>query len=234
MHEAEGFEMAMKFKRGDAGAVVLASALGVGLCLLAPATHAAAAAAGSGIAWVHAASDAEVDKAFEIGRKSGKPVFLYWGAVWCPPCNQVKATLFSRPDFVERSRAFVPVYVDGDKAGAQDPLAGSPAFDFVTGAGGFTQVFTHGLTGFRWRPDEVYLDPMLPPQLSGGVTLSGLHWQGRTFDVHIGASTTSVVAGISRWLTKVRNSASMAVTLSCEIAIGIGHAAAVTGSGLTT
>jgi len=80
----------------------------------------------------------------------------------------------------------------GDKAGAQDPLAGSPAYDFLTGAGGFTQVFTHGLTGFRWRTDGIYLDPMLPPQLSAGVTLSGLHWQGRTFDVHIGASTTTV------------------------------------------
>jgi hypothetical protein len=33
---------------------------------------------------------------------------------------------------------------------------------------------------------------MLPPQLAGGVTLRGLHWQGRTFDVKIGASTTTV------------------------------------------
>ncbi|MBG9388520.1 thioredoxin family protein [Caenimonas aquaedulcis] len=68
-------------------------------------------------------SDAEVDKAFDLGRRSGKPIFLYWGAVWCPPCNQVKATLFSRADFVERSRAFVPVYVDGDKPGAQKVAA---------------------------------------------------------------------------------------------------------------
>src|SRR5689334_4158184 len=76
-----------------------------------------------GIAWQVASSDAEVDKAFALAKQSGKPVFLYWGAVWCPPCNQVKATLFSRPDFVERSRAFVPVYVDGDKPGAQKVAA---------------------------------------------------------------------------------------------------------------
>ena len=89
------------------------------------ATNCIAAAPGpaSGIAWQAAASDAEVDKAFALGRQLGKPVFLYWGAVWCPPCNQVKATLFSRPDFVERSRAFVPVYVDGDKPGAQKVAA---------------------------------------------------------------------------------------------------------------
>src|SRR5437588_630771 len=71
------------------------------------------------IDWMPAATDADVDKAFALGKQSGKPVFLYWGAVWCPPCNQVKATLFSRPDFVERSHAFVPVYVDGDKPAAQ-------------------------------------------------------------------------------------------------------------------
>ena len=84
-------------------------------------THAAAsgATAAPAIGWQPGASDAEVNRAFAAARSSGKPVFLYWGAVWCPPCNQVKATLFSRPDFIERSQAFVPVYVDGDKPGAQ-------------------------------------------------------------------------------------------------------------------
>jgi thiol:disulfide interchange protein len=67
-----------------------------------------------GIAWKKASSDADVDAAFAIARAESKPVFLYWGAKWCPPCNQVQATLFNRQDFIERSRAFVPVYVDGD------------------------------------------------------------------------------------------------------------------------
>ena len=80
----------------------------------------------------------------------------------------------------------------GDKAGSQDPLAGSPALHFTTGSGGFTQVFLYGLTGFRWRADKLWLDPMLPPQLAGGVTLSGLKWRGRTFDIRIGATTTTV------------------------------------------
>ncbi len=73
----------------------------------------------AGIAWRNAATDADVDAAFAQAKSDAKPVFVYWGAKWCPPCNQVKATLFNRQDFIERSRAFVPVYVDGDSPGAQ-------------------------------------------------------------------------------------------------------------------
>ena len=75
--------------------------------------------ADAGIAWKNASNDAEVDAAFALAKAEAKPVFVYWGAKWCPPCNQVKATLFNRQDFIERSRAFVPVYVDGDSPGAQ-------------------------------------------------------------------------------------------------------------------
>jgi len=77
------------------------------------------AAPAGGVAWQSAASDADVDAAFARARAEAKPVFLYWGAKWCPPCNQLAATLFNRQDFIARSRSFVPVYVDGDKPGAQ-------------------------------------------------------------------------------------------------------------------
>ncbi|MFD9484800.1 discoidin domain-containing protein [Streptomyces sp. NPDC059991] len=80
----------------------------------------------------------------------------------------------------------------GDKAGADDPLAGSPAHDFLTGKGGFLQVFTNGLTGMRMRENRLHLDPMLPPQLDRGVTLHGLTWQGRTYDIELGAHRTTV------------------------------------------
>ncbi|HEY2862282.1 MAG TPA: thioredoxin family protein [Casimicrobiaceae bacterium] len=68
-----------------------------------------------GIAW----QKGDVDAAFASAKTQNKPVFLYWGAVWCPPCNQVKATIFNRQDFIERSRFFVPVYIDGDGVSAQ-------------------------------------------------------------------------------------------------------------------
>ncbi|MGH3313615.1 MAG: glycosyl hydrolase family 65 protein, partial [Streptomyces sp.] len=80
----------------------------------------------------------------------------------------------------------------GEKAGANDPLAGQPAQDFLTGKGGFLQVFTNGLTGQRLREGKLKLDPMLPPQLSKGVTLKGLRWQGRTYDIALGAHQTTV------------------------------------------
>ncbi len=75
----------------------------------------AAAHAGDGIAWYQGS----VEDAFATAREQNKPVFMYWGAVWCPPCNQVKSTVFTRPDFIEITRRFVPVYVDGDSPGAQ-------------------------------------------------------------------------------------------------------------------
>ncbi|MEV7653722.1 discoidin domain-containing protein [Streptomyces anulatus] len=80
----------------------------------------------------------------------------------------------------------------GEKSGAQDPLSGFPAEDFLTGKGGFLQVFTHGLTGLRLREDGVRLDPTLPPQLREGVTLKGLRYRDATYEVGIGPRTTTV------------------------------------------
>lgn len=97
-------------------------------CSKAPETPAApvAAAASAAPKDAHAASiawvkpeGADVEAIFAKAKADNKPVFLYWGAVWCPPCNQIKATVFNRPDFIERSKAFVPVYLDGDTKGAQ-------------------------------------------------------------------------------------------------------------------
>lgn len=93
-----------------------ASVFSVALVLAAPAAQASMEHMPAGIAWKQAH---EVDAAFAQAKKENKPLFLYWGAVWCPPCNQVKATVFSRADFIERARLFVPVYIDGDAPAAQ-------------------------------------------------------------------------------------------------------------------
>ncbi len=75
----------------------------------------AAARGAAGVAW----RNGDVDAALAAARAENKPVFLYWGAIWCPPCNQVKATIFNRQDFIDRSRFFIPVYIDGDSPSAQ-------------------------------------------------------------------------------------------------------------------
>jgi thiol-disulfide isomerase/thioredoxin len=68
-----------------------------------------------GIAWFKG----DVDASFKSAQASHKPVLLYWGAQWCPPCKQLKSAVFSRPDFIEKSKLFVAVYLDGDLPDAQ-------------------------------------------------------------------------------------------------------------------
>ena len=82
-----------------------------------PAAHdgASQAATADEIAWF----GGSVEEAFAYAKEHRKPVFLYWGAVWCPPCHEIKATVFRSREFIDRSRLFVPVYLDGDTENAQ-------------------------------------------------------------------------------------------------------------------
>jgi thioredoxin-like negative regulator of GroEL len=90
------------------------------LCLATLAVPAGATVpSGPQVAWVAAAADADIERAFAQGRAEKKPLLVYWGAGWCPPCNQLKATLFNRQDFIERSKNFIAVNIDGDLPGAQ-------------------------------------------------------------------------------------------------------------------
>jgi protein disulfide-isomerase len=69
----------------------------------------------SEIAW----RGGDVNDALAEAKEQNKPVLLYWGAVWCPPCNQMKSTLFKDASFIAQTEQFVPVYLDGDTPGAQ-------------------------------------------------------------------------------------------------------------------
>ncbi len=115
------------------GGVVLATALA--------SAHAAPADLPSNnVAWLVAAADADIERAFTQAQAQKKPVLLYWGASWCPPCNQLKATLFNRQDFAAQSKHFVAVFVDGDrpaaqKLGARFKVSGYPTMVLFTPEG---------------------------------------------------------------------------------------------------
>jgi thioredoxin-like negative regulator of GroEL len=100
-------------------ATLAAAALAVHLLLGAAPALATPGLPSNNVAWLPAAADADIDRAFALARSQKKPLLLYWGATWCPPCNQLKATLFNRQDFAAQARAFVAVHVDGDRPGAQ-------------------------------------------------------------------------------------------------------------------
>ena len=74
-----------------------------------------AAEAAEQIAWFAGT----VEDALAFASENDKPVFLYWGAVWCPPCHYLNDKIFVKPEFVAKSRQFVPVYLDGDTDRAQ-------------------------------------------------------------------------------------------------------------------
>ncbi|MCX6126220.1 MAG: thioredoxin family protein, partial [Proteobacteria bacterium] len=64
-------------------------------------------------------SEGSVADALHFAKANQKPVFIYWGAEWCPPCNQLKAEVFSNREFIEATAPMTMVMIDGDSPEAQ-------------------------------------------------------------------------------------------------------------------
>lgn len=60
-----------------------------------------------------------VEEAFKLALDKERPLFVYWGAVWCPPCNQIKKTIFTKAEFQAEAENFIALYLDGDAPEAQ-------------------------------------------------------------------------------------------------------------------
>jgi thioredoxin-related protein len=130
------------------------------------ASTASASPATAGVQWVRPQSVADVDRAFDDAKSRNQPVFLFWTAAWCPPCNQVKSTIFTRPDFIEKSRSFVPVYVDADSPsgqvlGERFKVRGYPTMVLLSGGG-------RELTRLAGSVDAVKYMQLLDRGLAGG------------------------------------------------------------------
>jgi hypothetical protein len=60
-----------------------------------------------------------LDTALALAQAQQRPLFLYWGAAWCPPCNRLKSEVFARDEFIQRTSSVLCYHLDGDSAGAQ-------------------------------------------------------------------------------------------------------------------
>ena len=82
-------------------------------------------------------------------------------------------------------------FTAGRKQFAETRTGPNTGFNFLTGIGGFLQVFEYGYSGLRFGTNAIQLDPSLSPQLQG-IQLNNLQWQGRAFTVAIGPQSTQL------------------------------------------
>jgi thiol:disulfide interchange protein len=62
------------------------------------------------VAWV-----ADLDAAKAESRKTGRSIFAYFTAEWCPPCQEMKSTTFASDEVKRALEAYVPVKIDADR-----------------------------------------------------------------------------------------------------------------------
>jgi protein disulfide-isomerase len=65
---------------------------------------------------------------------------VYWGAQWCPPCNELKAQVFSNPGFAEATSGVQRIAIDGDAPSAQ-------TVSEVLGVSGYPTILILGAKG---------------------------------------------------------------------------------------
>jgi len=57
----------------------------------------------------------DIEKSFVLAKKNKKPLIINFYGIWCPPCNEMKETVYVSPAFIQKSKSFVLLQVDADK-----------------------------------------------------------------------------------------------------------------------
>ncbi|MBJ7309749.1 thioredoxin family protein [Rugamonas sp. CCM 8940] len=73
----------------------------------------------AGIVWRDGGRDGALAEVLARSAGDGRPVLLYWGAAWCPPCNRLKSEVFGHEAVIAQLAKVSAVQLDGDSAGAQ-------------------------------------------------------------------------------------------------------------------
>ncbi len=60
-----------------------------------------------------------MEAALKEAKQKRRPLFVYWGALWCPPCQRLRNAIFATDTFQQEIRRFVPVYLDGDQENSE-------------------------------------------------------------------------------------------------------------------
>lgn len=115
----------------------------------------------------HGFYDNRPEEAFAQARKSGKPLMIDFYGIWCPPCNELKDSVFSKPKFQESAKSFVQLKLDADSAQSEAlsqryGIQGFPTVIFASPQGDEIS----RVVGFR--PMDQFLDEM-----NGAISRSG-------------------------------------------------------------
>src|SRR5207244_1759231 len=55
------------------------------------------------------------EQALEQARRERRPLMVDFFGIWCPPCNMLDETVFSRPEFARAAEVFVKLKLDADR-----------------------------------------------------------------------------------------------------------------------